>query len=82
MAILFILTTLTSGILGGCRSVNTSTTYTFPTYAEQRPERPLLDASDDVLQNFYKVAGYAKKLEVYTSSLEEYLQVIIDEVQK
>lgn len=47
-----------------------------PTYSDVRPERPILSKEADILTNFYEVSGYAKKLEVYSTSLENYIETL------
>lgn len=71
-----ILILLIIGIIVSCKSVEPATEIEIPTFNEVRPERPILKTTDTPETSLYIVAGYAEKLEVYSTSLESYIEEI------
>lgn len=71
-----ILILLTIGILISCKTVEPMAEIEIPTFSEVRPKRPNLKAMDTAETNLYIVAGYAEKLEVYSTALESYIEEI------
>lgn len=71
-----ILILLIIGIVVSCKSVEPVSEIEIPTFNEVRPERPVLKATDTPETSLYIVAGYAEKLEVYSTALESYVEEI------
>lgn len=71
-----ILILLTIGIFTSCKSVETVPQVEIPTFTEVRPSRPILSVEDTAETNLYIVAGYAEKMEVYSTALENYIEEI------
>lgn len=64
-----------------CKTIEESK-ISIPTYTEARPTRPMLDEEAGIITNFYEVSGYAKKLEIYSSSLEDYIETLKEILKK